>query len=123
MQGSLNEKYVKGAFLGEDNYIFSTTNIICVQDYTFIESTNYFNDFMNVVNKDEKLFYKTDYHWNMNGTYKAHEYIINSLNSNFKEIGNSKLKDEFNTSKYEKYFVDTDGRKVVLHLMIKIITG
>ena len=167
IQGNMDKKYVNGAFLGKDNYVFSPTQVMEVQDSTYIQSANYFNnfaerfdksntyivnlpkkemvyadnmpidnyksgvsvgidemlsnidkdkievlDFRSVINKDDNLFYKTDHHWNMNGTYKAYEYIINSLRNDFKEVGSPKSKDEFEIKKYENYFVGTDGRKV-----------
>lgn len=167
IQGKMDKKYINGAFLGKDNYIFSITNITGVQNSTLIQSANYFNefankfkdsktyivnlpkkemvyeknmpidnyksginvtinevinnidknnigvlDFRNIINKGENLFYKTDHHWNMNGTYKAYKYIIDNLNNQFEEIGSPKSKNEFEVKKYENYFIGTDGRKV-----------
>lgn len=167
VQGSLDKKYINGAFLGDDNYIFSPAQLGQLQENAYIESANHFNnfaykfdeskiymvnlprkemvyednmpideyksainigidklidnidkhkidvlDFRTVINKDDDLFYKTDHHWNMNGTYKCYEYIINNLNNDFKEVENSKSKDEYEIITYENYFVGTDGRKV-----------
>lgn len=69
-------------------------------------------DFGNVINNNEELFYKTDHHWNMNGTFQAYDYIINNIKSDFEELSKAKSKDEFNIKTYENYFVGTDGRKV-----------
>lgn len=167
VQGSLDKKYINGAFLGDDNYIFSPAQLGQLQENAYIESANHFNnfaykfdeskiymvnlprkemvyednmpideyksainigidklidnidkhkidvlDFRNIINQDDNLFYKTDHHWNMNGTYKCYEYIINNLNNDFKEVENSKSKDEYEIITYENYFVGTDGRKV-----------
>lgn len=167
IQGNMNKKYINGTFIGENNYVFSPTQVMGVQDSTYIQSANHFNsfadrfnksktyivnlprkemiygenmpidnyksgvsvgidkvidnidkdkidilDFRSIINKDDNLFYKTDHHWNMNGTYKAYEYIINGLNNYFKEVGSPKSKDEYDIKIYENYFVGTDGRKV-----------
>lgn len=69
-------------------------------------------DCRSVINDKKNYFYKTDHHWNMNGTYEAYKYIINNIFINYNEIGNAKDKDEFKIKSYKNYFVGTDGRKV-----------
>lgn len=69
-------------------------------------------DCRSVIDDKKNYFYKTDHHWNMNGTYEAYKYIINNIFINYNEIGNAKDKDEFKIKSYKNYFVGTDGRKV-----------
>lgn len=69
-------------------------------------------DFGSIINDEEDLFYKTDHHWNMNGTHKAYNYIINNIKADFKEVLKAKSKDEFDIKTYKNYFIGTHGRKV-----------
>lgn len=166
IQEILDKKYVNGAFLGKDDYIFSTSTVMGVSNEDLKNSADYFNDFANkfknsetyivnlpsksmvyedkmpidnyvspdneyidevlsnidnnvnvldfrsIISSDEDLYYKTDHHWNMTGTYKAYNYIINNIEKKFEMVGRPKSKDEFDIEIYEKYFVGTDGRKV-----------
>lgn len=67
---------------------------------------------INIIFKDtDNLFHKTDHHWNMNGTWKAYEYIIDELSKEFIEIDQAKTKDFYNIETYEEYFIGSDGRK------------
>lgn len=60
----------------------------------------------------EDLFYKTDHHWNMNGTYLGYENLIKLISKEFPEVGQPKDKDFFTIETYDKVFVGSDGRKV-----------
>lgn len=65
-----------------------------------------------IMNKNDDLYFKTDHHWNMSGTYNFYNYIINEMNKKFPEIGLPNSKDKFQVETYKNVFVGTDGRKV-----------
>lgn len=69
-------------------------------------------DIDNIFNNEYDLFYKTDHHWNMNGAWKAYEYIIDELSKEFIEIHQAKTKDFYNIETYEECFIGSDGRRV-----------
>lgn len=69
-------------------------------------------DLDNIFNDNYDLFYKTDHHWNMNGTWMAYENIIGEISKDYIEVGETKTKDFYNIETYRGYFIGSDGRKV-----------
>lgn len=69
-------------------------------------------DFYNVAKGQPDLYYKTDHHWNMEGTYLGYKSIIELMSEEFSEIGLPKDKSYYNINTFEERFVGSDGRKI-----------
>lgn len=69
-------------------------------------------DFYDVAKGKSDLYYKTDHHWNMDGTYLGYKSIIELMSKEFTEIGLPKDEGYYNINTFEKHFVGSDGRKI-----------
>lgn len=96
-----------------------------ISGYKSLEK-QYLDDILNGLNKDkvnvldfyeiakgkEDLYYKTDHHWNMNGTYLGYTSIIDMLRKDFPEIKEANTLDNYTIETYEGNFMGSDGRKI-----------
>ena len=68
-------------------------------------------DMYDVFDESEDLYHKTDHHWNMNGTFKTYQSLMDNISNTFKEVGKVKEKEDYNIQLYENCFIGTDGKK------------
>ncbi len=69
-------------------------------------------DMEQVLRGEEIYYYKTDHHWNMNGTYVGYATIINEIRKKFPDVPSAINRDEFKIERFDNYFVGSDGRRV-----------
>lgn len=63
-------------------------------------------------NKDKSLYYKTDHHWTMEGSYLGYKTIINEMNNDYEQIGYAQDKSNYNIETYNEIFLGSNGRKI-----------
>lgn len=83
---------------------------------TFIEGIDKENinclDYRKYVDKNEEIFFKTDHHWNLNGAYEGYKMIMESIKTDFNEIGEIQNINDFQMKEAKDVFLGSDGRKV-----------